>query len=107
MSSSVHKFTKKFDPLGHAAVEGVFGIDKQEKKIKAAQAAQDADLAQRKLSDEALQDKLRVTQVDERRQQAGAVASAAGATRVRNDADLLGFSGGAKRRASSRVLLGE
>jgi hypothetical protein len=107
MSSSFHQKTKKLDPLGHAAVEGVFGIEKQEKKIASAQAAQDAELAQRKLSDEALQDKMRVAQVGERRQQAGAAASAAGATRVRSDADLLGFSGGAKRRASSRVLLGE
>jgi len=107
MSSSFHQSTKKFDPLGHAAVEGVFGIEKQEKKIASAKAAQDAELAQRKLTDEALQDKMRVTQVGERRQQAGAAASAAGATRVRSDADLLGYAGGAKKRASSRVLLGE
>jgi hypothetical protein len=107
MSSSFHQSTKKFDPLGHAAVEGVFGIEKQDKKVKAAQAAQDAELAQRKLTDEALQEKMRVTQVGERRQAAGAAASAAGATRVRSDADLLGYAGGAKKRASSRVLLGE
>ena len=107
MSSSFHKLTKKIDPLGHAAVEGVFGIEKQEKKIAAAKAAQDAEFAQRKLTDEALQEKMRVTQVGERRQQAGAAASAAGATRVRSDADLLGFSGGPKKRQSSRVLLGE
>jgi hypothetical protein len=48
-----------------------------------------------------------VTQVGERRQQAGAAASAAGATRVRSDADLLGYAGGPKKRQSSRVLLGE
>jgi hypothetical protein len=107
VSSSFHSKTKGFDPLGHAAVEGVFGIEKQEKKIAAAQAAQDAELAQRKLSDAALQEKMRVTQVGERRQQAGAAASAAGATRVRSDADLLGYAGGPKKRQSSRVLLGE
>jgi len=107
MSSSFHNKMKGIDPLGRAAVEGVFGIEKQEKKIASAKAAQDAELAQRKLSDEALQDKMRVTQVGERRQQAGAAASAAGATRVRSDANLLGFSGGPKKRQSSRVLLGE
>ena len=62
---------------------------------------------QRKPTDEGPQDKMRTTQVAERRQQAGQRAAFAGATRVRSDADLLGFSDGVKQRQSSRVLLGE
>jgi len=107
MSSSFHRKIKKFDPLGHAAVEGVFGIEKQEKKLAAAQAAQDAELASRQQSDAALQDKMRVTQVADRRQTANRQAAAAGATRIRNDEDLLGYAPPVKRRASSRALFGE
>jgi hypothetical protein len=62
---------------------------------------------QRKPTDEGLQDKMRTTQVAERKQQAGQRAAFAGGTRVRNDADLLGLSPGVARRQSSRVLLGE
>jgi hypothetical protein len=109
MSSSFHKFTKKVDPLGHALVEGVFGIEKQEKKIAAAKAAQDAELATRQQSDAALAEKMKVTQVGERRQELNERAAAAGATRSENDVQLLGASGGTspRKRNASRTLLGE
>jgi hypothetical protein len=103
MSSAFKAVAKPFVSVG----KSVLGLDKQKDKINAAQAAQDAELAQRQRSEAALQEKLRVSQIDERRQQAGAAASAAGATRSGSDRDLLGFTPPVKRRASSRVLLGE
>jgi len=45
--------------------------------------------------------------VEERKQLLDRQAAAAGATRVQNDQDLLGAPKGPKRRAASRVLLGE
>ena len=106
MSASFHKKMKGIDPLGHAVVEGVFGIGKQAASI-AAEKKKQTDYEAGQATRAAEMEKRRGVQVDTRAQ-AIAAASAAGATRIGNDADLLGTSaGGAKRRYASRVLLGE
>lgn len=106
MFDNMHKFAKTYDVAGYAAAEGLTGMDKQKKEIageKAKQSAYEAGQAARAAEMESR----RGVQVDTRAQNIAA-ASAAGATRVSNDSDLLGASsGGTKRRYASRVLLGE
>jgi hypothetical protein len=103
--SGLHKATKKFDPLGHAVVESMTGIDKQEKDIARSRAAQTA-YEQSQAARAAELESRRGVQV-ETRQQNVAAAAAAGATRIASDTDLLGKASGTKRRYASRTLLGE
>jgi|GEM_PF-6936576 len=103
-----HKSAKTYDPLGHAIAEKVTGIDKNKREAEAVKSKATLAAAEAEASGQAAADRLRVTQVDTRRQDRNQAAGAAGATRIRNDQDLLGSSAPVKRRgASSRVLLGE
>lgn len=105
--SGVHKFAKKFDPLGYAVAEGVFGIDKSRKQAESAEAAARAQSDERTASDARAAAALETKQVETRSQNVRAAASAAGATRSGNEQDYLSAKAPVKRRYASRVLLGE
>ena len=108
MSASFHKKTKSFDPLGHAAVEGIFDIEGQEKKQAAAEQAAKDEAARRAAEESAAAERLQTRQVATRGQELRAAASAAGATRTENQYDwLAGGKPRAKRRDASKTLLGE
>lgn len=106
--SGVHKFAKKFDPLGFAVVEGAFGIEKAEKQQAAALAEQDRLNAEAGAANAAAADRLQVRQVSTRGQELRRAAGAASATRSGNEQDfLVGGKPRAKRRNASKELLGE
>lgn len=107
LMSNTHAIAKKYDPLGYSAVEGATDMDKTKREqaksvadAKAAAAASEAAGAAAEAN--------RGQQFATRRQENIAAASAAGATRIANDSDLLGAGAqGPKKRYASRVLLGE
>lgn len=102
MSSSFHKLTKKIDPLGHAAVEGVFDIEGQEQAQAREQAKYKASLNAREREEAAAAEKLRMQQFATRDQQRQAGAVAASATRSGNKGALT-----PRRRYAAKELLGE
>jgi cytochrome c5 len=106
MSASFHKQTKSLDPLGHAAVEGVFGIEKSDKEAKAAEAAAKKYASDQDAMNAAAADRLTTRQVATRGQELRSAASAAGATQSGNKADWLAGPKTRKRRDASVALLG-
>lgn len=108
MGSSFHDFTKKFDPIGHASVEAVHGIDKRKKQNEAAVAKAQSVADKRKADEDAALERMKVTQVATRQQNIDKRAAAAGAMRSGNDQDVIrGGNTPARRKYASKVLLGE
>lgn len=107
MSASFHRFTAQADPLGNAAVEGLFGIEKSDKEAKAAEAAAAEAARLQGEADAAAADRLTTRQVATRGQDLKAAAAAAGVTRSGNQQDwLAGGRPRAKRKDAANVLLG-
>lgn len=106
MSRSFHRFTEQADPLGNAAVEAVFGIEKSGKEQDAAEAASKQFALDQESANAAAEERLRVKQVGTRGQELRAAAAAAGATRSGNEADLLTGAPRRKRKDASTDLLG-
>lgn len=106
MSSALHQKTKKFDPLGHAAVEAVFDIEGQEKKQAAAAAEQDRLLAEQASANAAAAERMKTRQVQTRGVEMQQQARAAGATRSGNEQDYLTARAPTRRRYAHKDLLG-
>jgi len=106
MSSSFHQKTKKFDPLGHASVEGIFDIEGHEKKQAAAAAEQDRLLAEQAAANAAAAERMKTRQVQTRGMEMQQQARAAGATRSGNEQDYLTARAPARRRYAHKDLLG-
>lgn len=107
MSSSFHSKMSKVDPVAYEGVEAVFGIEKEQKKLAAAESEQSRLLRESEAANAAAAERLKVKQVGTREQDLRQAASAAGATRSGNEQDFL--SGGrprARRRYASQELLG-
>lgn len=106
--SGVHKFAKKYDPLGYEVVEGALGVDKEKKAQADALAEQDRLNAEADVANAAAADRLTTRQVGTRKQELQAAAGAAGAVRSGNEQDsLTGGKPRAKRKYASVDLLGD
>ena len=105
---NVHKIAKKFDPLGYKIAEALTGIDKNKREAEAVKSKATEAAAAAEASGQAAADRLKVTQVDTRRQGLNQAAGAAGATRIRNDQDLLGNATPPVKRKgiAAKALLG-